>query len=108
MNKDTEQEALLRKLTREMDRLDAQYDIPSPSLSTLESLIVAEEQSRRRKTRKERLLFCIVSVILLSSTLALLGYVPVIYLTLQGIIPLAALVGLTVSRIRRWKEGARE
>lgn len=109
MEKNKETELFLHKITSEFNRLDAQYDdVTPPSLQELEWLIADGVARRQQKTRKELMLFWIISLILLSSCLAILSSAPVVYLILQGIIPIAGLSGLAVSRIRRRREGVQE
>lgn len=58
MEKDKEPELYLHKLTEELERLDAQYDdITPPSLQELEWLMADAAVHRKRRERKELLLF---------------------------------------------------
>lgn len=58
MEKDKEPDMYLHKLTEELNRLDAQYDdITPPSLQELEWLMADAAVHRKRRERKELLLF---------------------------------------------------
>lgn len=109
MEKDKEPEMYLHKLTEELNRLDAQYDdITPPSLQELEWLMADAAVHRKKRERKELLLFWGVSLILISTFLSILGSAPVIYWIIQGIIPIAGVTGLAIARFRRNREGATE
>lgn len=109
MKDDNHEEPLLHKLAEEWDRLDRQYDdISPPSLPELEQFICAEGERRRRKNRKELLLFSFISVLLLCFTLAVLGYAPELYLLLQILIPMSACGVLVFSRLQQRKAGEQD
>lgn len=109
MEKDKEPDMYLHKLTEELNRLDAQYDdITPPSLQELEWLMADAAVHRKRRERKELLLFWGVSLILVSTFLSILGSAPMIYWVIQGIIPIAGVTGLAIARFRRNREGATE
>lgn len=109
MDKDKNSEVYLYKLTKELNRLDAQYDdITPPSLQELEWLMANGAAHSKQKARKELMLFWFVSLILLSIFLTILSSAPIVYLITQGIISIAGLCGLLVSRIRRRREGVQE
>lgn len=109
MEKDKEQELYLRKLTEELNRLDAQYDdITPPSVQELEWLMTESVVQRKSRERKELLLFWVVSLVMVSTFLSILGSAPMIYWIIQAVIPVAGLTGLAIARIRRYREGARE
>lgn len=107
--KNDKDEELLRKLSAELGRLDAQYeDIAPPSLQGMEQFIAAEALRRQRKLRKELQMFLLVALFLLGIVLAALGFAPVLYWVLQAAFPIAALGGLAVMRIWRRREDAEE
>lgn len=109
MEKDKEQELYLRKLTEELNRLDAQYDdITPPSVQELEWLMAESAMQRKSRERKELLLFWVVSLVMVSAFLSILGSAPMIYWIIQAVIPVVGLTGLAIARIRRDREGARE
>lgn len=109
MEKDKVSEVYLHKLTEELNRLDEHYnDITPPSLQELERLMADSAVRTKQKARKELILFWLVSLIMLSSFLTILSSAPLVYLIAQGIIPIAGLCGLGVSRIRRSREGVQE
>lgn len=106
-NKEPEQ--YLRKLSDELNRLDAQYDdIMPPSLQEFEWLMADAALSRKRRERKELLLFWGVSLILISAILSILGSAPMIYWIIQGLIPIVGVSVLLLTKIRRSREGAAE
>ncbi|MRN56955.1 YxlC family protein [Paenibacillus monticola] len=109
MENEQDQELFLQKLTGELHRLDAQYDdLNPPSIQELERLIASEAVRRNRQARKELLLFWLISLILLSSCLAVLSSAPAIYWVVQALIPVVGLSGLAVAHIRRRREGAED
>lgn len=109
MEKDKESKLYLHKLTEELNRLDAQYDdIAPPSLQELELLMADGAAWNKHKSRKELILFWLVSLILISICLTILSSAPIVYLIVQGIIPIVGLCGLVVSRVRSRREGAQE
>ncbi|AWV35802.1 YxlC family protein [Paenibacillus sp. FSL H7-0716] len=109
MEKDKEPELYLHKLTEELERLDAQYDdITPPSLQELEWLMADAAVQRKRRERKELLLFWGVSLILICAFLSILTSAPMIYWIIQAIIPIVGLGGLGIARIRRNREGVQE
>jgi hypothetical protein len=109
MEKDKESELLFHKITGELNRLDEQYDdITPPSLQELEWLIADGDLRRKSRARKELVLFWMVSLILVSTCLSILGSAPTIYWIIQGIIPIAGVSVLAVAKIRRNREGAQE
>ncbi|ULO08283.1 YxlC family protein [Paenibacillus sp. 19GGS1-52] len=109
MENEQDQELFLQKLTGELHRLDAQFDdINAPSLQELERFLVAETVRSNRQARKELLLFWLISLILLSSCLAVLSSAPAIYWVVQALIPVVGLSGLAGAYIRRRREGAED
>ncbi|GGG11477.1 hypothetical protein GCM10010912_64830 [Paenibacillus albidus] len=107
MENETEQEMYLLRLKGELERLDEHYDdIAVPSLSEFEQMIAVESERRRRQYRKELLLFWLVSLVLLSICLAVLGSAPAVYWALQAIIPAVGLAGLAASHFKRRRAGA--
>lgn len=108
MKNDTDRE-LLHKLSAELERLDRQYDdISPPSLLELEQFIAEESLRRRHRERKELLLFCIVSLVLISVFLAVLGIAPIAFIALQVVFPIMAFVVLAARRIRLQREDIEE
>ncbi|MGN7765113.1 YxlC family protein [Paenibacillus sp. 22594] len=108
MKKEKDEE-LLRMLSSDLARLDAQYDdISPPSLPGLEQLIADEALRRQRQSRREFQRFLLVGLFLVSVVLFSLGFAPVTYWILQAAFPVAALGCLAVMRLRLRREDTEE
>ncbi|MBW4083781.1 YxlC family protein [Paenibacillus sp. S150] len=106
MKKEKDEE-LLRMLSADLERLDAQYgDVTPPSLPQLERLIAGEAIRRQHQRRREFLWFLLVALFMVSVVLLGLGFAPVTYWILQAAFPIAALGCLAVMRLRLRREDA--
>ncbi|WP_157771314.1 YxlC family protein [Paenibacillus sonchi] len=108
MNTEKDDE-LLRMLSGDLERLDAQYDdISPPSLPGLERLIAEEALRRQLQSRRELQRFLLVALFMVSIVMFGLGFAPVTYWILQAAVPIAALGCLAVVRLRLRREDAEE
>ncbi|MNC26091.1 hypothetical protein D3C75_742090 [compost metagenome] len=100
---------MLRMLSADLERLDAQYDdISPPSLPGLERLIAEKALHRQVQSRRELQWFLLVALFMVSIVLFGLGFAPMAYWILQATVPIAALGCLAVIRLRLRREDAEE
>lgn len=105
MNSNTQDE-LLRKLLEDMRKLDTVIEETVPSEAAFMRLIAETNMRRKRRERRESLLFVVLSFMLVAACLAGLGYIPVLYVALQTLIPAGALLVAAAARIRQRREDA--
>lgn len=94
------------ELVRQLERLDQIYaDKAGPSAANLEWMIIEQRRTAKAKERKELLGFWMLSLLLMGGTTAVFTSSPGLYLLIQGLIPVGALIWRLFGRSedkRRW------
>ncbi|MFP4979429.1 YxlC family protein [Paenibacillus sp. CN-4] len=97
---------LTAELVRQLERLDQVYaDKAGPSAADLEWMISERRRTTKAKERKELVGFWVLSLLIMGGTTAVLTSSPALYLLIQGLIPVGALIWRLVGRSedkRRW------
>lgn len=97
---------LTAELVRQLERLDQIYaDKAGPSAANLEWMISERRRTSKAKERKELIGFWVLSLLIMGGTTAVLTSSPALYLLIQGLIPVGALIWRLVGRPedkRRW------
>lgn len=94
---------LLFELMAGLDRLDTVYaeESASPPLDVLARELKAAAKQSRLKKRKERRLFGVISLAVIALSILAAVTSPVLYWSLQGLVPVAALLAAI------WRAGRR-
>ncbi|WP_054957402.1 YxlC family protein [Paenibacillus dakarensis] len=98
-----EEDLWIEGMNRQLDRLDQMFEeVNSPTLEQLELLAVRTAQNRRRRMRREFMIFLLVAVFLAGGGLMAALSIPVAFMIIHGV---SLLSGITILLLNKGIRG---
>lgn len=75
--------AIVKRMRRELAKLDDHYPVQAPGPTALEALLAAHQATAKRRQKRDLTLFLLLALVLVSGMVALFYQLPALFLVLQ-------------------------